>query len=245
MFDRKEIYKKESNTYWNLQYQRVGWQTTHDAGGVEKTESLAKREIDLFLWPTQEKVKELREDKENNPFPTMTPDMHLHPHFGAATSDCVALDYGCGGLARYSIALASHFKFVYGVDISEEAIKMARAKLQEKKVKNALLSVCDGVRLNFSDNKFDFIFSNLVLQHIGNKEVNLGLAREFARCLKPGGMARLEYLHPSQAKPDKFFSVVEGNGLKVEELNAAFNDCGAEIVCHTEFSPYLWITVKK
>lgn len=245
MFDRKEIYKKESNAYWNLQYERVGWQTTHDAGGMEKTFALARREIDLFLWPTQEKVEILRADEENNPFPTMTPDMHLHPHFDGVASDCVALDYGCGGLARYSIALASHFKFVFGVDISEEGIRMGRAHLQQKRIKNVILTVCDGVKLNFPDNKFDFIFSNLVLQHIGNKEVNLGLAKEFARCLKPGGMARLEYLHPSEAKSGRFFSVVEGNGLKVEELDKAFVEGGAKIVCHTEFSPYLWVTVKK
>lgn len=242
---REDVYKISANLYWDQQYKTVGWQTVHDSGGLEKTEALAEREIDLFLYPTEKKTNDLLYDKENNPYPTMTPDMYLHPSFNKDTKSCVALDYGCGGLARYTAALSSHFKFVYGVDVSVEGVRMGKQRLKERSIKNAILNVCDGMSLKFGDNFFDFIFSNLVLQHIGNKDVNLALAREFGRCLKPGGMMRLEYLDKSQKKADDFFSPVEGNGISAEELEPEYNKSGCRIICSTEKHPWFWITVVK
>lgn len=244
--ERKSFYKGIAKKYWDVQYLTEGWKTVHDAGGLDKTEDLAEREIDLFLWPTQEKTESLICDKENNPYPTMTGDMWKHPPLPLDLSNFVALDYGCGGLARYTASLSKYFKFVCGVDVSSEAIVMAKNRIKQRKLKNNIsLSVCDGVSLSFPSNYFDFIFSNLVLQHIGNKEVLSNLASEFARTLKPGGIARLEYLDSTQKKQENFFSPVEGNGVTLEEVSSWFDKYSCKVVCHTESFPWLWITVRK
>lgn len=238
-----QIYQKVASEYWDEQYNTVGWRTVNDSGGLEKTEKLAHREIELYLNPTRELTESLISDVENNPYPTMTKDMFNHPSFEGDTKR--VLDYGCGGLGRYSAALSEHFDMVFGVDISVEAIKMAKQRLRERGIKNVLLQCCNGFSLNFPDNYFDFIFSNLVLQHIGDKNINFALAKEFGRVLKPGGMARLEYLDQSQKKSDDFSSPVEGNGISREELEPVFNSMGCKIECSTEESPWFWITVTK
>jgi SAM-dependent methyltransferase len=242
---KKEEYKIGAHEYWNGEYKANGWKVVHDAGGLEKTNLLALREIDLFLWPTEDKCIALLNDKENNPWPTFTSNFHTHPSIDELkVKRKTCLDYGCGALGRYSFALSNYFDNVYGVDISSEAIADARQR-NNKSFKNTHFLVCDGVSLKFAPNFFDFIFSNLVLQHIGNKDVILGLCREFARCLAPGGVARLEFLDGSQDKGDKFYSVVEGNGMKVEEIKTVFEENGCKLIHATEGHPYLWVTIKK
>lgn len=236
-----ERYKTEASNYWNNEYRSVDWKVVHNAGSKEKTIILAEREMDLFLTPTKEKCEVLLEDKDGNPFPTFTPDYWKHPAISdfIDMSKSVCLDFGCGSLARYSMALSKYFHSVFGVDVSSEAISKARQTITQK---NIFLSVIDGVNLRFPPNFFDFIFSNLVLQHIGDLNTHKSLVSEFARVLKPGGVFRLEYLDGSQRKPDWFTSVVEGTGFSVQELTDLYAQQGIRIVCGTEGHPYTWIT---
>lgn len=239
-------YKAISQTYWDQEYLTHGWPVVHNAGSLEKTESLADREISLFLFPDADKVSQLIDDTESNPYPTFTRDFDAHPSIPEELLNGCALDYGCGALARYTVALADRFRLAFGVDISTEAIRMAQQRLIERQAtNNSFLRVCDGTTLDFPDGFFSFIFSNLVLQHIGNKEVLAGLAAEFGRCLAPGGMMRLEYLDSSQHKPDGFASPVEGNGITEEELGIFYGKVGCDVVCITEAHPWLWVTITK
>lgn len=239
---RNDFYKSNAVGYWNEQYQKVGWETVYPGKTISKTEEIADQEIDLLLWPTKEKTEKMFSGVE---IPTITPDIHLHPSFKYDCSELVALDYGCGGLARYTASLSKYFKTVFGVDISSDAIAMAKNRLLEREIKNGFVRMCDGTSLGFPSNYFDFIFSNLVLQHIGNKEVNISLAKEFARTLKPGGMARLEYLHQKEKKPDNFTCIAEGNGFEPQELVKVYESVGCKLTCYTEHHPWLWITVVK
>jgi SAM-dependent methyltransferase len=243
---RKEDYKIGAHQYWNEEYQKNGWKVVHDAGGLEKTNMLAIREIDLFLWPTKEKCEALLNDKENNPWPTFNSNFYTHPSIDELRIERkTCLDYGCGALGRYSFALSNVFDAVYGVDISSEAIADAKNRVNKHFKNSPKFLLCDGVSLKFPSNFFDFVFSNLVLQHIGNKDVILALCKEFARCLKPGGAARLEFLDGTQDKGDKFYSVVEGNGMKVEEIKSVFEESGCKLIHATEGHPYLWVTIQK
>lgn len=96
-----------------------------------------------------------------------------------------ALDFGCG-TGRLTQALAYHFEQVYGVDISQSMISQAKKALD--------LSVTNihykhnpnpDLRLLESDT-FDFIYSNIVLQHIATR-YQLRYLNEFARLVKVGG----------------------------------------------------------
>ncbi|MEQ9087104.1 MAG: class I SAM-dependent methyltransferase [Pontimonas sp.] len=234
-------YTRLARSYWDKEYKAHDWTVTHNAGDKQKTTDLAEREMSLFLSPTPEKVKALLE-YEHNPYPTFTPDFAKHPSYQIQENQ-TALDYGCGSLARYSKALSRRFSSVIGLDVSEEAISKARSELNSTEQEKISLRTCDGFSLDLASESVDFIFSNLVLQHIGSLPVLRSLASEFIRVLKPGGMMRLEYLDGSQRKPEQFFSVVEGTGMKKSDLYSMFK--GAKLECITEQHPWLWVTVTK
>lgn len=94
-----------------------------------------------------------------------------------------ALDFGCG-VGRLSKALLPYFGEVYGVNISEEMLRLAR---EYATVCTFLVNRADNLRL-FQDNFFDFIYSNIVLQHQPTRETAKNYIREFIRIAKPGKM---------------------------------------------------------
>lgn len=239
-------YSSIAQQYWSNEYKNLGYKVVHDAGTFKKTMILAELEMDLFLFPTKEKCDKLLNDKEVNPIPTFHDDFWIHQPITNYLGDLknkIAVDYGCGSMARYSAALSKYFeKMVYGFDISSEAIILAR---QNVKQPNICLMKNSGESVPLADGSVDFIFSNLVLQHIGTKEVNIKLAKEFARILKKGGIMRLEYLDGTQDKGMKFQSVVEGNGFSTEQITKIYNDFGCAVLTSAERHPYLWITCQK
>lgn len=105
-----------------------------------------------------------------------------------------ALDFGCG-TGRLSQALGNYFDKVYGVDISANMIQKANEALSSsteniKYIHNPL----PNLKL-FESDKFNFIYSNIVLQHIGKKHQWLYL-KEFLRIIKSGGWIIIQI--PSQ-----------------------------------------------
>ena len=96
-----------------------------------------------------------------------------------------ALDFGCG-IGRLTQALAPHFETVDGVDIAPTMIRLAETKNE--------FGVRCRYHLNeradlgmFPDEAFDFVYSNITLQHM-----DPGLAaeylREFLRVLRRDGV---------------------------------------------------------
>jgi SAM-dependent methyltransferase len=97
-----------------------------------------------------------------------------------------ALDFGCG-VGRLTQALAPSFGEVVGLDVSPTMIALAERlnRFPEivRYVRNAapLLSA-------FPDGHFDFVYSDIVLQHLDPPEARAYVA-EFIRVLRPGGLA--------------------------------------------------------
>jgi SAM-dependent methyltransferase len=102
----------------------------------------------------------------------------LEPKFGAA------LDFGCG-VGRLSQALARRFELVCGVDISPAMIELAQQYNQFGERCQYHLNETDDLRL-FESQSFDFIYSNITLQHMPPRYASAYIA-EFLRILAPGG----------------------------------------------------------
>jgi len=97
-----------------------------------------------------------------------------------------ALDFGCG-VGRLSRPLSDHFKHVAGIDISKTMITTAH-KLN-RDLNNCSFHVYNGnLPLDFKRNQFDFIYSNITLQHLPSKAIVFDTLSEFSRITKPAGI---------------------------------------------------------
>jgi len=103
-----------------------------------------------------------------------------------ALGDGSALDFGCG-VGRLTQALARYFDQVHGVDISEAMLDLARELNQVGDRCHYHLNSSDDLTL-FPSNSFDFVYSNITLQHMPPRYARKYIA-EFLRVLKPGGLA--------------------------------------------------------
>ncbi len=122
-----------------------------------------------------------------------------------------ALDFGCG-VGRLTQALCEVFEGTVGVDISYSMIESAEEH-------NKFGSRCE-YRVNTTDDlaqlddtSFDFVYSNISLQH-SPPEASSNYVAEFFRILRPGGVALFQV--PSGPRHDpgslgaKIYSIKRG-----------------------------------
>ncbi len=105
----------------------------------------------------------------------------------------VCVDFGCG-VGRLSHAFKEHFDHVIGVDVSQRMIAQARRRhidIQFLCNQRANLAIMDS-------SSVDFIYSNIVLQHLDNRMKRIYI-REFGRILRPEGWAVFQF--PSKSPP--------------------------------------------
>lgn len=95
-----------------------------------------------------------------------------------------ALDFGCG-VGRLSRAVARHFEKVTGVDIAPSMLAQAREFGRADGRIEYVLNQAGNLGV-FEDASFDFVYSNLVLQHMP-PALSRSYLLEFARVLKRGG----------------------------------------------------------
>ena len=91
------------------------------------------------------------------------------------------------GRASLSLSLCKEIKSLYGIDISDVAVKQASASAESLGVSNAKFLVDDCTKLNL-DNRFDFVWSQGLIEHFENPTL---VAREHYKALVPGGVALL------------------------------------------------------
>jgi ubiquinone/menaquinone biosynthesis C-methylase UbiE len=96
-----------------------------------------------------------------------------------------ALDFGCG-VGRLTQARAVHFKETFGVDISENMIRLAKKYNPFPDRCQYTVNNRSDLRI-FGNDQFDLIYSNIVFQHIP-PDLTFEYIRDFIRILKPGGL---------------------------------------------------------
>ena len=139
-----------------------------------------KWESDKFFKTGQEEIERLINSVENS---------------GIELSRKKALDFGCG-VGRLTQALAQYFYEVYGVDISPSMLNLAHKYNSYGQKCQYFLNDTDNLKL-FKDNQFDFIYSNITLQHM-KPIYSQKYIKEFFRVLSPQGL--LIFQLPSELK---------------------------------------------
>ena len=102
----------------------------------------------------------------------------------------VVLDIGCGAGVDTILAamMAGPTGKAVGIDIVPEMLQRAKSNMVMTGLKNANFESTSGEVLPFSDNEFDVVISNGVINLIPDKAAFL---KEVSRVLKPGGRLML------------------------------------------------------
>lgn len=122
------------------------------------------------------------------------------------TSDAVVLNIGCG-VGRVERYLASHVGELHAVDVSGEMIARARERLAGLPNVHLKETANDEFLGSFEPERFDLVFSFLVLQHLAREDAFLYL-RDAFRVLKPGGVLFVQF--PNLLSPEYTRAFVEG-----------------------------------
>ena len=153
-----------------------------------------------------------------------------------------ALEIGCGP-GRLMRPLSRHFGEIHGVDVSDAMIKLARERLRG--TPNAFPHHASGSDLaQFPDEKFDFVYSYAVFQHIPSGDVVFNYLREARRVLKSGGILRCQVngLPPTAKQYDTW----SGVRITPEQIRQFARDNDFQLLAlemmHTQ---YMWLTCRK
>jgi SAM-dependent methyltransferase len=108
---------------------------------------------------------------------------YLLPHVKPGVS---LLDVGCGpGTITADLAARIAPGQVTAVEVTVDALEIARAEATVRGQSNIRFAVCDVHALDFPDNTFDIVHAHQVLQHVGDPVEAL---REMRRVCRPGGI---------------------------------------------------------
>ena len=121
---------------------------------------------------------------------------HQLAQLGLVPNSGVALDFGCG-IGRLTQALARRFGHVIGVDVSPSMIAVAREVNHYPNIADYVCNAHPDLR-DLPSQSVDFIYSNIVLQHVV-PELSIEYLHEFFRLLKPEGI--LVFQLPSHQEP--------------------------------------------
>lgn len=125
---------------------------------------------------------------------------------GLPTGRLRGLDFGCG-VGRLTQALAAHFDQMVGVDIADSMIAQARVYNRAGERVQYLVNTKDDLTL-LDSNSFDFVYSNITLQHIPPASSAKYIA-EFIRVLRPGGVALFQVpAGPLRYRPGTFSALM-------------------------------------
>lgn len=112
--------------------------------------------------------------------------MQLLSDLGVEINKGRALDFGCA-VGRLTQAICDEFEEAVGVDISSSMIDEANKHNKFGDRCQYRVNTTDNLA-QFEDSSFDFVYSNISLQHSPPEASSIYIA-EFFRILRPGGVA--------------------------------------------------------
>jgi len=109
--------------------------------------------------------------------------MQQYAEFCGLNKKDTLLDVACG-TGEYAIYCAQKIKKVYGVDLSQKMVEVARKNANEFQLKNISFKVQDVLKLPFESDYFSIVNCKSALHHFDEYRENIC---EMKRCCKPGG----------------------------------------------------------
>ena len=156
-------------------------------------------------------------------------------------------DVGCGG-GDATLELAKRVAprgNVFGFDIDEDKLAIARAEAQQLGMANVQFEACD-VRTSAGRQPFDAVYARFLLTHLNDPA---GVVGKFFNHVKPGGMVAVEdidfsgyFTHPKNRAFDRYVEIYStavrrrggdpniGPRLPSLLLGAGFVDVGVHVV---------------
>jgi ubiquinone/menaquinone biosynthesis C-methylase UbiE len=116
------------------------------------------------------------------------------------------LDAGCG-TGHTALAFAPHVHEVVALDLTEAMLAQGRKLAKQRDIANVTFKRGDVEHMPFEDASFDLVTSRYSAHHYPHP---LAAVREFARVLKPGGVALLvDVVSPDEPAQDTFLNAIE------------------------------------
>ncbi len=142
-----------------------------------------------------------------------------------------ALEYGAG-TGILSFLLSDYFSEITMMDISKEMVRVMNDKVEASKLKSLKPILFNLEQSDFHMNKFDCIFTQMVLHHVSDIET---LLDRFNKILNPGGFIAISDLYPEDGTfhspevkvhagidPDKLTETLKNKGFKDIEYKTCF-----------------------
>jgi SAM-dependent methyltransferase len=182
------------------------------------------QEDEEFFWSAADVVRRLQGDLKRLP------------------ARDAALEIGCGP-GRLMRPMSRHFAEIHGVDVSDEMVRLARERLRG--APNAFAHATSGADLAmFPDERFDFVYSYAVFQHIPSRDVVFHYLREARRVLKTGGVlvGQVNGLRQETGRYDTW------NGVRIaphEIARFALESDFQLLAIEQIWTQYMWVTLRK
>jgi SAM-dependent methyltransferase len=133
-------------------------------------------------------------------------------------------EIGCG-VGRFLKPLASHFRFVIGVDISQRMLETARQYCSD--IDNIRLVLNDGMSMaELDDDSVDYCVSAGVFQHITDFRIITGYIADALRITRPDGIFLFQF-EGNRTEPEGHGQV--GARITAKGLDEALQDIEYEI----------------
>jgi ubiquinone/menaquinone biosynthesis C-methylase UbiE len=100
--------------------------------------------------------------------------------------DMDVMEFGCG-TGTTAVSHAPHVRHIYGYDVSDKMLEIARSRAAEAGVKNVTFEKADIIDLDIPDARFDVVMGHSILHLLRSKHRAAVLAKVH-RVLKPGGV---------------------------------------------------------
>jgi SAM-dependent methyltransferase len=130
-------------------------------------------------------------------------------------------------------AFAKNSREVLGMDLTEAMLAIARARTEQRGVKNISFRVGDAQNLPFDEGEFDVVVCRLALHHVQQPAI---VVSGMARVCRRGGMVLVEGIygseHPARAAYQDCWEILRDpshvRALPLSELLHIFRDAGLE-----------------